>query len=165
MIAKLISGGQSGVDLAGLDAAKAMGIPTGGWMPRGWLTEDGPRPEYAERYGLQEMPTADYPSRTRQNVSQADGTLILTQQRLSGGTLLTFNVCKAAGKTRFVVCFPGESHDDAWVIAVVQVAAWIKGHGVQTLNAAGPRESKCPGIYQRARAFLLAVLRPEGGGS
>ena len=60
MITKIISGGQTGADQAALDAAIEMGIPHGGWIPRGRLTESGPLPQ---RYNLQEMPTGDYLSR------------------------------------------------------------------------------------------------------
>jgi hypothetical protein len=36
-------------------------------MPRGYLTEDGPRPEFAELYGAAETSSASYPPRTRMN--------------------------------------------------------------------------------------------------
>ena len=51
MLDKVISGGQTGADQAGWRAARAVGIPTGGWMPLGFLTEDSPRPEFADLYG------------------------------------------------------------------------------------------------------------------
>ena len=54
MIEKVISGGQTGADEAGLFAAKEFGIKTGGWMPRKFLNERGENPEYAELYGIQE---------------------------------------------------------------------------------------------------------------
>jgi hypothetical protein len=73
MIKLVISGGQSGADQAGWRAAEACGIATGGWMPAGFLTEDGPRPEFAELYGALEMPTDSYPERTLQNVRDSDG--------------------------------------------------------------------------------------------
>jgi len=47
MLAKIISGGQSGADRAGWRAARTFGILSGGWMPRGFLAEDGPHPEFA----------------------------------------------------------------------------------------------------------------------
>jgi hypothetical protein len=71
-IARLVSGGQSGVDRAALDVALALGIPCGGWCPKGRKAEDG------ERYPLKETPSAGYSQRTRWNVRDADGTLILT---------------------------------------------------------------------------------------
>jgi hypothetical protein len=40
MIEKLISGGQTGADRAGLEAAKALGIATGGTAPKGWRIEN-----------------------------------------------------------------------------------------------------------------------------
>jgi hypothetical protein len=42
MLELVISGGQTGADQGGLRATRACGIPTGGWAPRGWLTEAGP---------------------------------------------------------------------------------------------------------------------------
>src|ERR1700733_1932134 len=75
MLDKIISGGQTGVDQAAWRAAKACGVATSGWMPRGFLTEDGPRPEFAERYGAAEFPTNDDHARTEQNVQDSDATL------------------------------------------------------------------------------------------
>ena len=50
-ISKVVSGGQNGSDQAALRAAKELQIPTGGWMPKDWMTLDGPRPEFEELYG------------------------------------------------------------------------------------------------------------------
>src|SRR3954447_21659974 len=75
MLDKIISGGQSGADQAGWRAAKAFGIPTGGFMPRGFRTEDGPRPDFAELYGAVAMETESYPARTEANVRDSDATL------------------------------------------------------------------------------------------
>jgi hypothetical protein len=44
-------------------------------MPLGFLTEEGPRPDFEELYGAVEMPTADYPARTRRNAADADATV------------------------------------------------------------------------------------------
>jgi hypothetical protein len=54
MLKKIISGGQTGADRAALDAAIRLGIPHGGWVPKGRLAEDGRLPD---RYQLEEMPT------------------------------------------------------------------------------------------------------------
>ena len=49
---KIVSGGQTGVDRAGLEAAIALGLPYGGWVPKGRIAEDGTVPlKYA---GMQE---------------------------------------------------------------------------------------------------------------
>ena len=76
MMEKIISGAQTGVDRAGLDAAMRLNIPTGGWCPAGRLAEDGTIPE---KYNtLQETTSSDYVVRTERNVRDADLTLILT---------------------------------------------------------------------------------------
>jgi hypothetical protein len=36
MLEKIVTGGQSGADQAAWRVAQACGIPTGGWMPRGF---------------------------------------------------------------------------------------------------------------------------------
>jgi len=84
MIKKIISGGQTGVDQAALDATRAFDMPHGGWIPKGRLTEDGPLPE---GYNLKEMPTDSYPEHTKQNVIDSDGTLIIARGKLTGGTI------------------------------------------------------------------------------
>ena len=85
MIEKIISGGQTGADQGALDAAINLGIPHGGWIPKGRITEDGPLPD---RYNLIEMPSASYPDRTRKNIRESDGTLILSHSRLTSGSEL-----------------------------------------------------------------------------
>jgi len=72
--AKIVSGGQTGVDRAALDAAIALGIPHGGWCPRGRLAEDGRIPD---SYQLLEADWPEYHVRTELNVVHSDGTLIL----------------------------------------------------------------------------------------
>jgi hypothetical protein len=57
--------GQTGVDRAALDAALELGIPCGGWCPKGRRAEDGKIPD---RYPLQETSSSDYPQRTEMNV-------------------------------------------------------------------------------------------------
>ncbi len=41
MIDKIISGGQTGADRAGIDVAIELGIPHGGWIPKGRRAENG----------------------------------------------------------------------------------------------------------------------------
>ena len=93
MIERFISGGQTGADQAGLAAARRLAIPTGGFMPKGWLTEDGPRPDLAVTYGLEEAGTASYPDRTERNVLASDGTVVFGDAR-SRGSMLTVRLCQ-----------------------------------------------------------------------
>jgi len=151
---KVISGGQTGVDRAALDAAQELGLDCGGWCPRGRRAEDGRIPD---RYPLCETASADYPSRTAANVRDADATLVLTLGRgRSRGTALTRRLAEDQGKPMLEVHLAGASRPET-------VQEWLEGLGVGTLNVAGPRESEEPDIYQRAREFLLQVLRPRTG--
>jgi hypothetical protein len=156
MIAKLISGGQTGVDRAALDAALRLGIPCGGFCPRGRRAEDGPIPW---RYPLTEIMAEDYPTRTRRNIESADAILILHEEfplPTSPGTLLTLRLARESGKPwRSIYIGTG-----AALGALNFAAEFLAGLDGKTLMVAGPRESKCPGIYDRALAFLLEVLAP-----
>ena len=88
---KIISGGQTGADRAALDVAIELGVPHGGWIPKGRLTEEGSLPA---KYQLKEMPTASYPKRTEQNILDSDGTLIVSHGNLAGGSALTRKLAK-----------------------------------------------------------------------
>lgn len=142
---RIVSGGQTGVDRAALDVALALGIPHGGWCPRGRRAEDGRIPD---RYALREHASADYAARTEANVADADATLVLHRGALEGGTRLTCELARRLGKRLLVV--------DLDRADVGAVAAWVAGVGV--LNVAGPRESQRPGVGAAARDFLVGVF-------
>jgi predicted Rossmann fold nucleotide-binding protein DprA/Smf involved in DNA uptake len=97
---KIISGGQTGVDRAALDVALALGLPIGGGCPKGRRAEDGVIPD---RYPLVETPEHNYQARTRRNIKDADGTLILNLGKLDGGTALTANHARQIGKPCLIV--------------------------------------------------------------
>jgi 3-methyladenine DNA glycosylase AlkC len=147
-VQRVISGGQTGVDRAALDVALELGIPCGGWCPRGRRAEDGP---ISKRYPLRETASRQYAQRTRWNVRDADGTLIITAGKLTGGTALTRKVAERLGRPCYVV-------DLSVSRAVVPVSRWIRRNSVDVLNIAGPRESTAPGIQQRARRYLRRLL-------
>ncbi len=145
---KIVSGGQTGVDRAALDVALELGLPCGGWCPRGRLAEDGP---IAERYPLQETESADYAERTRLNVRDSGGTLVLTRGRPEGGTALTLRLARAMRRPLMVVHMGRGA-------AAHGVRAWIEAKGIATLHVAGPRESTVPGIHAEAAAFMKELL-------
>lgn len=149
----IISGGQTGVDRAVLDAAIALGIQHGGWCPAGRRAEDGCIPE---RYHLREADSPDYEGRTRRNVDDADATLIITPAPLVGGTALTHDYAVQVGKSCLVI-------DPEDTSAVAKARAWLAqlpaaSSGDYTLNLAGPRESQVPGIGDVARRLVQAIL-------
>lgn len=99
-LTRIVSGGQTGVDRAGLDAAMEAGIPVGGWCPAGRLAEDGRIPE---RYPLSELDSPGYAARTERNVIQSDATLVLNIGELADGTALTAEFAREFGKPLLVV--------------------------------------------------------------
>lgn len=146
------------MDRAALDAALDAGVACGGWCPAGRRAEDGRIPE---RYPLRETPSPEYAERTRRNVRDSDGTLILGRRPLRGGTALTAAHAEALGRPLLVV-------DPTAPEASEAALAWCRQHAIRTLNVAGPRESEAPGVYESARAWLDAVfgaLAASGGGS
>jgi hypothetical protein len=146
---KVVSGGQTGVDRAALDAARVLGLPCGGWCPRGRLAEDG-RIDLA--YPLTETPSADYAQRTEWNVRDSDGTLALLRGRATGGTVLTIALARRLGRPLLVLDLGSDPSPD-------EARRWIGASGIAVLNVAGPRESQKPGIGREARAFLERLLR------
>jgi hypothetical protein len=151
MLRKVISGGQTGVDQAAWRAAKACGLATGGWMPRGFLTEGGPRPEFATLYGAREHVSANYPGRTRANVADADATLVVIVGRVGRGTELTIDEARRSGKPYAVMHSLVDGPEQ-----FARFARWVGSFEV--LNVAGPRESDPPTVGEAAEAFLLKVF-------
>jgi hypothetical protein len=149
---RIVSGGQSGVDRAALDAALAAGVPCGGWCPAGRLAEDGAIPA---RYPLKETPEADPAVRTRLNVRDSDATLILTLGAEDVGTRLTREEAQALGRPCLALDLAGIPE----ARAVKRIRAWLEDASVRILNVAGPRESNAPGIYARVRGVIGALLR------
>jgi len=148
LTARIVSGGQTGVDRAALDVALALRVPCGGWCPKGRTAEDG---LIAVRYPLKETPSEEYAQRTEWNVRDSDGTLILNRGLLSGGTAQIIALATRVKKPWFVVDLTDPPSG-------VEVRAWMAAHRITVLNVAGPRESKCPGVYAQATRFLQSLL-------
>jgi predicted Rossmann fold nucleotide-binding protein DprA/Smf involved in DNA uptake len=145
---KIISGGQTGVDRAALDVAMQLALPCGGWCPKGRRAEDGAIPD---KYPLTETPSSFYPARTRYNVRDSDGTLVLTRGLPKGGTALTIELATRQGKPHFEIDLDQEPSTQT-------VLDWAQRNNVRILNVAGPRESESRGIYSKAADFLRELL-------
>jgi hypothetical protein len=142
---KIISGGQTGADIAGLKFAKQIGIPTGGSAPQNYLTESGPMPELKTQYGLNEI-QGDYSDRTLQNIKDSDGTVIFAE-KMSDGSVLTIQFCINLNKL-FVV---NPTHEE--------FVTWLEENNIKILNVAGNRESVSPGIENRVIEFLSSTIK------
>lgn len=146
--ARVISGGQTGVDRAALDAAIDSGLQVSGWCPAGRRSADGTIPR---RYPLIETESPEYAQRTRLNLRDTDATLILHRDGLHGGTLLTRNIATELN----IPVFLAEADRQPEIPAIV---AWLKQHRVYRLNIAGPREQTAPGIYEGAYGLLYRLF-------
>jgi len=127
---KIISGGQTGVDRGALDASLKNNFSCGGWCPKGRLAEDG---IIHKKYPLNEMIDTTYSSRTKQNVIDSDGTLIIFPGTLSGGTLLTRQIANELSKPLYL--YKKESNYKFLI-------NWLVENDIKVLNVAGPRESE-----------------------
>lgn len=139
---KIVSGGQTGADRGGLDAAIALGIPHGGWCPRGRRAEDGRIPS---RYRLRETAVPDYPARTERNVVHSDGTVVFTLGPPKGGSVLTLALAVRHGRPFLHV----DLRKLTAAKAVRRLRGWIEAEGVAILNVAGSRESSAAGMRRR----------------
>ena len=147
MLKKIISGGQTGADRAGLEVAKELGIATGGVAPKGYLTENGPDPSLAD-FGLIEDGSEDYVIRTMRNVKMSDGTVIFGDMK-SSGSLTTKLFCEKM-KNPFLVNPEGSDLMD-----------WILSNKIETLNVAGNRASKNPGIAKVVRQTFMDAFETD----
>lgn len=151
-LSKIISGGQTGVDRAALDAAMARAMDVGGWCPEGRLAEDGP---INERYPLKELPGAGYRERTLQNVNDSDGTLIIYFGEPIGGTKQTIACCNNEGKPKLLI----DAETSHPANAAARAIDFIKQHDISVLNIAGPRASSNAKAYKYAKAIVREILK------
>ncbi len=145
---RIISGGQTGVDRAALDAAIELSLEHGGWCPKGRRAEDG---VIDSRYLLRETPSTEYIERTRRNVQDSDGTLIFNRGEPEGGTALTRQFAQEMEKPYLLI-------DPDRLDTLDSVRQWLRERAIHTLNVAGPRASKEPLIYRATRHYLLRLL-------
>ncbi|MBM9511962.1 putative molybdenum carrier protein [Desulfogranum marinum] len=147
---RIVSGGQSGADLAALDAAISRGVEHGGWLPKGRKTENGPLPS---KYNLKELSTGQYRVRTEKNVIDSDGTLICSFGPLSGGSALTEALTIKHHRPCLHIdfdLFPGNK-------SVLAVERWLQDNHIRTLNVAGPRASNDSRIYNAVFTLIQEI--------
>ena len=162
----IISGGQTGADRGSLLAAHDLGLRRGGMAPRGWRAEDGVIPVWF-REGMMQIASEAYPIRTRANVEASGGTLILSFGPLSAetGSMLTAKIARSEGNP--LLALQIEPAHNGWLrlspVAEERVLHWLHDCRIATLNVAGPRESREPGLQAAVRTALNAILADELG--
>jgi hypothetical protein len=152
MLVKVISGGQTGADFGGLVAAKAAGLTTGGWIPKGFLTENGNDPSLGERFGLVETPTSSYYPRTYANVRDSDATVYFASNWSSPGTKATLKAVKQYVRPSFLVNLRDPRSPE-------EMVQWLREKDVKVLNVAGHRESVHPGVGDFVACYLGSVFK------
>ena len=162
LIKQVISGGQTGADQAALVAAKNWGIETGGWMPKGFMTQEGLCPSFAEEYGLWEHTQSDYKYRTGMNVWRAEATLRFARDWRSAGELCTLNFIEHHDRPHMDVGVPESFNILEFLMHPTppwKVADWIFLEGITRLNVAGNSEKTAPGIANFVEAYMDTVFK------
>ena len=147
MVTKIISGFQTGGDRGGSYAAEALGLETGGTVPKGRRADDGEISlEDMARFHLQEHSSSAYPPRTEANVRDSDGTALFGNMH-SPGCSLTIRLCLKHGK-------PHRENPSA-----ADLRAFVERHRIEVLNVAGNRERTNPGIFQRTYDTIMEAFK------
>ena len=155
MIKKIVSEGQTGADRAGLDVAIRWGFPYGGWCPKGRKAEDG---IIGGQYQLIETPSASYLQRTERNVRDSDATVIFTiAPTLTGGSKRTAEFAEKHKKPWIHLTQRSSSYESPALL----LQQFITDNGVETLNVAGTRGSKEPGVWKFAYETLETAFFSE----
>lgn len=175
-LVKVISGGETGADMAGLLAAREAGLQTGGTAPPGFATDEGPRPELLKSFGLSPLPPksslqAGYVQSSILNVENSDATVAF-RVKMSTGTDKTIGFCVAkkwAVSQKFATTHEVWEHDTGHkpvlvvirmgLVAKAALLRFVEKHKVRILNVAGHREDKSePGWQKSVQDFLLDVF-------
>ena len=153
---KIVSGGQTGVDRAALDVALKYDIDCGGWCPAGRLDEFGRIPG---RYPVKELEQGSFAERTLQNVKDSDGTVVIYDRELRGGTAYTVDCCKQLKRPHNLIDAANISTDEA----SNAITGFVREYKIDILNVAGPRQSEGPEGYDYAFRALEMLLAAASG--
>lgn len=161
-LTKVISGGQTGVDIAALRAAKARGIRTGGTAPKAFMTLAGSNPDLRDVYHLEQVDTDSYAYRTMCNVRDSDGTLRLARNFDTYGEQCTLKYIRKFDKpTIDVWLLPTGASKQSYSYnpdAVHDVLVWLYYWDIKILNVAG---SSSPKVESTVEEFLTELFKRE----
>ncbi len=158
---KIISGGQTGADQGALEAAKQLGFPTGGCLPKGCLTLDGPRLDFIELYGMTEHKRAGYTSRTYDNVKNSDATIRFAMNFDSAGEICTKNAIDYYRRQSLDITISYTPHNvfsDRFDRTFEEVADWIIAGGYSVINVAGNSNNTASEMQSLVKEFMLEAL-------
>ncbi len=138
-------------------------------MPKWFLTEDGPRPEFAELYGAKEHTSRRYEDRTLLNLQDADTTILIGNADSPGSRLAYRCFRRIKGEQGrdpgILYIRPG------WIVVTrmpasgmlncspPEVAEMLAKMDHRIVNVAGNRESSAPGIGVWVERYMAEVFR------
>ena len=154
----IISGGQTGVDRAALDAALRYGVQCGGYCPKEFWAEDG---KISNHYPLTALDDNDPAARTRANVEMVDGVCVLCPAEPTGGTALAISFAESMGKAILILA----DGEEACCQETGRLDAWFRGLSGGVINVAGPRLSEWPEAYIITRRIFDGWLRSKMDGN
>lgn len=162
VLVKVISGGQIGADQAGLFAAEAAQLPTGGTAPLNFRTYTGDNPELLrDRFGLKQDQSYGYKPRTISNVVNSDGTLIIAKNLHSPGCLLTSRTAIQRKKPVLGIKVPDRTLTCAELEEFQnRVRKFLITYQIKTLNVAGNRDHLGgTSLFDMCMAILVPVFK------
>ncbi len=151
MLKKIISGGQTGADIAAIDAAMSINFKYGGCLPNGRKTENGP---LDQKYIMHELETGGYPKRTERNILDSDGTVIFHHGKLAGGSRLTRDLALRYSKP----CINFDLNVVSVSSALDNLKEWVSEYEIEILNIAGSRASKDHEIYDKVFNIIKNLI-------
>lgn len=155
MLKKIVSGGQTGVDRGALDAALAMNFPCGGWCPEGRMADDGVIPD---RYPVQVLSNSGYRKRTKQNIVDSDGTVIIYFGYIypRGGTEQTLLECIKQNRPYLLI----DANELSEERAAERMGSFVIEKQISVLNIAGPKaDEKLPKAHVYTQSTLVLMLQ------
>lgn len=169
MLQKIISDGQTGAGYGALEAAVALGFETGGFAPKGYMTENGPNKKLKD-YKLIEYLSTNYVNLFIKNINVSDGTLAFRiiednsidkiigycqMKKWLPGKIKTMNVGRTKHKPICVITTT--SNEDN---IIVQIQQFIKKNNISCLNVVGHQQSNIKSInFERfVRDILIKAL-------
>lgn len=154
ILRRVISGGQTGADRAGLIAAKACGILTGGWMPKGYIALDGIHPKFAQMYDILEHKSDKYGQRTKLNIVESEGTVRFASQWNAAAEKLTLKEILKSDRPYLDIETGAEAK-----LTPQDLVKWLKEKKIRVLNVSGNAEENSMGIEAKVVDFLTETFK------
>jgi len=154
MLKKIISGDQSGVEMAALDAALKLDIPHAGWAYKRKRAEDGVLPEH---YNLKTIDVPSYHDRLEKNIIDSDGTAILTHGQLIIGSKIIKDLAKKHNKS----CLYVDLTECSLNHAISSIRKWIINNEIETVYFTGSKAVGESSVYEETIRIIDGICKVE----